>query len=308
MQQTLQPTSQPSTQKAAKSVCSSSFSVITEDGIELKGHLHLLPQPRASVYIVHGFSEHQGRYAYLIQQLLAADVQVISYDHRGHGLSGGKPGCTPKFLSLIQDLLLVLKQTREHSLNTPNFIYAHSMGGGITLNAVLTQTLPIRLTGVIGSSPWLQVTTPPSTLKLLAGQIARRLFPQLTIPSGIKPGALTHDKTLEAEYFADPLVHQQLNGELFFGTQEAGEQTIALANVWPVPMLLMHGDIDPVTAFQSSVQFYQNAPKQQVEFKAWPGLLHETHQETNRDEVIAYVLRWMTNTIHNSQHHPQLSA
>jgi alpha-beta hydrolase superfamily lysophospholipase len=284
----------------SSTVNAEAFSVITEDGLELKGHLHLLPKPAATVYIVHGFSEHQGRYAYLIQQLLAADFQVITYDHRGHGLSGGKPGCTPKFQSLIQDLLLVLQQTRAHTLNTPNFIYAHSMGGGITLNTVLTQTLPITLTGVIGSSPWLQVTTPPSALKLLAGQITRKLLPQLTMSSGIKPGALTHNTELEAEYFSDPLVHQQISSELFFGTQEAGKQTLSKANLWPVPMLLMHGDMDPVTAFQSSVQFYQHAPKQLVEFKNWPGALHETHQELNRNEVIAYALQWMNKIINNT--------
>ncbi len=284
-----------------KSLAITPFSVITEDGIELKGYLHLLPEPKATVYIVHGFSEHQGRYAYLIDKLLTAEVQVITYDHRGHGLSGGKPGCTPKFNSLIQDLLLVLEQTREHSLAAPNFLYGHSMGGGISLNAVLTQSLPISLTGVVGSSPWLQVTTPPTIFKQLTGQIARRFFPQLTMHSGIKPRSLTHDASLEAAYFSDPLVHQQISGELFFGTQEAGVATLAMAEQWPVPMLLMHGDIDPVTAFQASVQFYQHGPKELVEFKAWPGLLHETHQEINRDEVINFVLQWLIKTTHSSK-------
>jgi hypothetical protein len=284
-----------------KSNASTPFSVITEDGLELKGFVHLLAQAKATIYIVHGFSEHQGRYAYLIEKLLAEGFQVITYDHRGHGLSGGKPGCTPQFVTLIEDLKLVLQQTQPHSQHTANFIYAHSMGGGITLNAVLTHTLPIQLAGVIGSSPWLQVTNTPSIFKLLAGQIARKILPQLTMPSGIQPGSLTHDETLEAEYFADPLVHQQVSGELFFGTQEAGVVTLAMAQQWSVPMLLMHGDRDPVTAFQCSVQFYQQAPKRWVEFKNWPGLLHETHQELNRDEVIGHVLQWIKKTLSSTQ-------
>lgn len=276
------------------------FSVMTEDGLELKGQLHLLPKPQATIYIVHGFSEHQGRYAYLIQQCLAAGFQVITYDHRGHGLSGGKPGCTPKLVSLIDDLVLVLKQTQSYASETANFLYAHSMGGGLALNMVLTQTLPMHLAGVIGSSPWLQVTTPPSVIKLLFGRITRKLLPTLTMSSGIKAGALTHDTKIDADYFADPLVHQQISSELFFGMQEAGKQTLAMAHQWPLPMLLMHGDMDPVTEFRSSVQFYQHAPKHQVQFKAWPGLLHETHQEINRDEVIGFVLNWISNTLNTT--------
>lgn len=269
------------------------FSVLTGDGVELKGFIHPLKSPKAICYIVHGFSEHQGRYAYLVQKLLAANFQPITYDHRGHGLSGGQPGYVPKFKCLMQDLILVLDKTLAHRKNLPVFLYAHSMGGGIALNTLLTQELPCTVTGMIASSPWLQVKRPPTLLQRIGGQISRRLFPRLTLHSGITPGSLTHNQEREAEYFADPLVHQRVGGELFYGTQEAGELTLKLADQWKIPLLLMHGDSDPVTAFQASVQFYQQAPKQLVEFKAWPGLLHETHQENNRDEVIGWVLGWL---------------
>ena len=61
----------------------------TRDGLDLA--LYHFPQPnaRGRVVVVHGYGEHGSRYAELAQSLVAAGFDVLLYDQRGHGHSGG---------------------------------------------------------------------------------------------------------------------------------------------------------------------------------------------------------------------------
>ncbi|WP_376751092.1 serine aminopeptidase domain-containing protein, partial [Achromobacter mucicolens] len=44
---------------------------------------------RPSIYLLHGLSEHAGRYDRLARWLTARGWDVGAHDHRGHGRSGG---------------------------------------------------------------------------------------------------------------------------------------------------------------------------------------------------------------------------
>src|SRR5947207_14889861 len=47
---------------------------------------------RGTVLIVHGLGEHIGRYVHVAQHLNGLGWNVVGYDHRGHGRSGGAKG------------------------------------------------------------------------------------------------------------------------------------------------------------------------------------------------------------------------
>jgi alpha-beta hydrolase superfamily lysophospholipase len=69
-------------------------SLTTEDGITLAGRRWLTDAPRASVVLAHGFSAHRHD-AHLVataEHLHRSGFDVITYDARGHGASGGR--CT----------------------------------------------------------------------------------------------------------------------------------------------------------------------------------------------------------------------
>ena len=47
-------------------------------------------EPKANLVVVHGASEHGGRYRYVIERLLPEGFAVYAIDHRGHGRSEGE--------------------------------------------------------------------------------------------------------------------------------------------------------------------------------------------------------------------------
>ena len=52
-------------------------------------------QATATVVICHGMGEHCRRYDEHVKQLVAAGFNVLRFDNRGHGRSGGKRGGHP---------------------------------------------------------------------------------------------------------------------------------------------------------------------------------------------------------------------
>ena len=57
----------------------------TRSGDELF-HQHWLPEenPKAAILLVHGFAEHRGRYANLVERVVPVGYAVFGVDHIGH--------------------------------------------------------------------------------------------------------------------------------------------------------------------------------------------------------------------------------
>jgi alpha-beta hydrolase superfamily lysophospholipase len=53
----------------------------------------------------------------------------------------------------------------------------------------------------------------------------------------------------------------------------------------------MHGTADRLTSHQASQEFAAKAPN--CTLKLWEGLYHETHNEPEKEEVIAFVVGWI---------------
>ena len=97
--------------------------------------------PKGVVHICHGMAEHIGRYNWLIEKLNNDGYHVISIDHRGHG---NRIGDNPKgffddqngWNLVVEDLSLLIKQSKQEHPNLKQFLIAHSMGSWIALSAL----------------------------------------------------------------------------------------------------------------------------------------------------------------------------
>jgi len=115
---------------------------VTRDGLtQLRRRWKAAGTARAIVLIVHGISEHSGRYEAVGQQLAEAGFHVVAYDHRGHGQSGGRRTYVDSFDELLDDLEDHLSEVRQ--LGLPVVVLGHSMGGLIaTAYAVSSRPQP----------------------------------------------------------------------------------------------------------------------------------------------------------------------
>jgi acylglycerol lipase len=107
--------------------------------------------PRALVVIVHGASEHSGRYAHVAERLVSAGYAVYALDHRGHGRSEGKRAQLDRLDYVVADLRAFVDLAAERHPAAPVYLLGHSMGGCISVAyAVRHQE---TLAGLVLSAP-----------------------------------------------------------------------------------------------------------------------------------------------------------
>ncbi len=116
-------------------------SLTTFDGCNLEYEYYLSDNSRASIVIVHGFTEFYEKYYEMTWYLLNMGYNVFLYDHRGHGLSGQtnqQSADEPRlvhvehFQDYVQDLTqLIDTVVLPVGANLPVYLFAHSMGGAV---------------------------------------------------------------------------------------------------------------------------------------------------------------------------------
>lgn len=242
------------------------------------------------ICLIHGIGEHSGRYHHVAEYLTRAGYAVMAIDLRGHGKSPGRRGYIESYDTFMDDVSALINQAMKSYPKLPCFLYGHSMGGNLVLNFALRRKP--QLAGVISSSPWLKLTFDPAPLKVKLGLTMNKLWPAFSQANKLEVGHLSHDpKVLEA-YQNDPLIHSWISARLFAGCYQAGLWAIKHANQLTLPLLLMHGSGDRITAAAGSKQFARQIPAK-CTLKIWDGLYHELHNEVNHQEIIDLIIKWM---------------
>lgn len=246
--------------------------------------------PKAVIALVHGQGEHIGRYAHLAEWYNRHGIAVVGLDHQGYGRSEGKRGHAKNLQVLLDDIGLLLDETRKRYTDVPLFLYGHSMGGGLVLNYV-TRRKP-TLTGLIATGPWIRLAFEAPAIKVLAGKILRKIFPALTLPTGLDVCFLSRDQTVVQAYQNDPLVHDRLSTAAGIALLEGAEWLDRFEGAVSMPVLLQHGGADQITS-PAATRAFSDRVTGNVLHREWQGLFHEIHNEKEQEEVFEYTLNWM---------------
>ena len=172
---------------------------------------YYINNPKATIIIVHGISEHSGRYKELALRFNEEGYDVLTYDHIGHGKSSGKRGKLKSFHEMI-DILhsIVLKEKSRN--NNKIFLLGHSMGGGVVN---LYEAKYSNIDGIISSSA---ATNTPRELRLFK-YIGFYLLRWVKISSKMFDDHLAKDPKVLENNKKDPLMlkfmYLSLLGEMF---------------------------------------------------------------------------------------------
>lgn len=121
-------------------------------GVKIYYRVQKVANPRGNVVVVHGVSEHSGRFDYVAKRLLDAGYNVYRLDHRGHGksASGSTPlGHIDNFQFLMNDLDRVVDMAKSDTPNVKTFLLGHSMGA-LTVEAYGIRE-PGKVDGIISN-------------------------------------------------------------------------------------------------------------------------------------------------------------
>ncbi len=246
--------------------------------------------PQAVVAIVHGLGEHAGRYRDWAERLCRENFGFVAMDYRGHGRSQGKKGHTPSYASLMDDINLFVRHSRELFPGIPLVLYGHSLGGNLALNYTLDHPRSVDLLVLTG--PWLRLAFDIPAPVRSVGRVLRALFPGLVQGNKLEQEALSRDPEIVRAYREDPLVHDRISLNMLFSVVDNGLLALQQGGRLSVPTLVMHGEADRITSCPASRELAETNPGL-ISLKTWPGYYHEIHNEPGKEEVFEYLASWL---------------
>lgn len=280
---------------------------------------------RCVVQIVHGMAEYIERYEEFAEFLTERGCVVTGEDHMGHGKSVGKSGKYGYFCEqdpatvLVRDVHRLKKTTQALYPEVPYIIMGHSMGSFITRNYMFRYGTGISAAVIMGtgmqSPALLKVSKAAAGVqKLFCGpKHVSGLIDKLAFGSYNKRirnlatsfDWLSRDAERVDKYISDPLCGFvfTVNGfsTLFELISRLNKQENLERIPSALPVLMVSGDADPVGDYGKGVQkayeSLQNAGLENITLKLYEGGRHELLNETNRDEVMQDVFRWIEETI-----------
>ena len=257
---------------------------LTRDGqVQLRRHWPA-SAPRAAVLLIHGISEHSGRYEHVGRFLAERQFDVVAIDLRGFGQSGGRRAYVAAFDEYLDDVEDQLRELRE--LQLPVVLLGHSMGGLIALSYALTERPQPDLLAL--SAPALGANI-PAPLRALAPVLAT-VAPHLRVPSPIRGEMLATDPSVGEAYLADPLVVRATTPALGVALMRQIEWARAHLDRLGLPTLVLHGADDPLVPARST-RALGELPL--VTRRTYPALRHEIFNETNRAAILQDLVDWL---------------
>lgn len=276
------------------------------DGLQLYVRVWLPSQVRGAVMIAHGAAEHGGRYARVAQLLAGTGYAVYANDHRGHGRTARNPEELGRLAEsggwerCVADLGELTQHIRERHDGASVALMGHSMGSFLAQQYITLHGENLSALVLSGSTQ----------LEALPGEKAAEAA-DVEDPFAIMNAAFTPTRTPFDWLSRDPAeVDRYVADERCgFALSEATfEQMLAsvthaylpekLARVpKELPIYLFAGERDPINAglvgLKALIEMYRAAGLTNLSWHFYPGGRHEMLNETNREEVMANLLRFL---------------
>jgi alpha-beta hydrolase superfamily lysophospholipase len=247
--------------------------------------------PIAVVLVVHGMGEHCARYAPLAEVVNQAGYALCAFDLPGHGKSPGTPGFIARFDEFIDSVMAFRQQVGEWYPGAPVYLLGHSMGGLISLSVLLEHQN--QFAGGILSGPALVSPLQPGVMQMLLIRLFSALLPRLGVLA-LDPTGVSRDPQVVENYINDPLIfHGKISARLVSELFSRMERVRGEAHKIDLPMLLLHGGADNMTAAEGSRLLHDTISASDKTLKIYDGLYHEIFNEPEGPEIFAEVSAWL---------------
>ena len=278
-----------------------------------------LAVPAGVVQILHGLSEHLGRYERFAEACRARGFAVIGHNHRGHG-----PHCAGDSLGhfadrggwdrVVTDVLAVQDFARRRWPGRPLILFGHSMGSYIAQCAVAREPAGFSALALSGSTSsdrrqvragrWLARLVMLVSGSRHASPLLHKLgldsFNKRFAPARTEVDWLTGDEAEVDRNVADPLCGIPLSNRLWYdllgGLLEATSIRTLRRIPGDLPILITGGEEDPVGGRRGMTRLaeaYAGTGHPNVTLKVWPKGRHEMLNEVEREAFTEFVLEWM---------------
>lgn len=272
------------------------------------------------VQLVHGRSEHSGRYNEFAEFFTARGIAVYASDHRGHGRTAkslddiGVWNYKNAWSLIVDDIKQLNDIAEKENSQKDVFILGHSMGSLLVTTFLTKYCSGVKgaiLTG-IGYFPT-RILIPACIFSrlqcLILGSRHRAKFIDKHAFNVFnkdfdKPFEwLTRDKKIVEKYRKDPFCGGVFTcsfyKHLFLGLMYNNKKNNLSKISKDLPLILMAGTDDPVGNFGKSVEIqkekFMEAGLKNVSLTLYEDARHEILNEINYKEVYQDIFIWMNN-------------
>lgn len=248
-------------------------------------------EPKAVVVLVHGYDEHSGRYHYFAEHCVKNGLAVHTIDHWGHGKSDGENGFVPDFSVYHDGVAALIDQIPADQKTLPLILVGHSLGGLISATYLLKNQS--HFTAAVLSGPAIKATEEPSSFMKGLSKVLSKVAPKMGVLA-LDATGVSRDPKVVADYLADPLVSGRKIGARLAAEMMANMEMVqSEAAKITLPLLLLHGGKDSLTAPEGSVFLHDQVSSDEKMLKIYPELFHEIFNEPEKDAVLTDMTNWI---------------
>jgi alpha-beta hydrolase superfamily lysophospholipase len=266
-------------------------SLTAPDGTQLVYDAYEPHAPRAAALILHGWSDHAGRWRELGERLRDAGLAAYVLDLRGHGRSGGRRGYLSRFSQLLGDLQAFRRAVRIRT-DRPQVVLGISFGGLVALRYLETQPSDPIAAAVV-SCPWLGLAFRPPAWTRLAARALQDLWPTLPVPLRLDAEHLSRDPAVNKAYGEDPAVPGVMTPGAWREIKWAQGAVVADGQRIDCPLLVLLAGEDRVVDSHLGRAFADGL-KGPVEMRWYPEMYHEILHDPQRERVIGEILAFVS--------------
>jgi acylglycerol lipase len=249
------------------------------------------PAPARSLLLVHGLAEHSGRYEHFGAWFAERGCAVHAYDLIGHGRSEGARGHLRRFSDFLDDLDAMLQFVRERDPELPIVLVGHSVGG-LVVTAFASERGP-DVAGIATSGAALMLSSDVSPRTVALANALAPALPRLRLDAKIDPAGLSRSPEVVQAYGEDPLVFSKVTLSFAKSLFGAIRRSASAGSRIRVPMLLLHGEDDPICPVMGSRLLFSQLEVGRAALTTYPGLRHEIFNEPEHEQVFEDLLGWL---------------
>ena len=246
---------------------------------------------KGRVILIHGICEHSGRHLNTVNFLNSHNFDVVRFDLRGAGHSGGPRQYIDHFNDYIDDTMAVFNWIQSNLDPTPLFLMGHSMGGAIAIH--VAPKIQSLLKGLVLSAPAYIAGSAVPPLKVLIGRAINQVIPKFRIRGDSDKTCLSRIQRVNEEYYQDPY-------SFHFNTVRQGSEVLnAMAEIpkivpkITIPTWMVHGTHDRLILLKGSFEILMTLGSKDKTLWINLGGFHEPHNDLGQVDYFRNLQYWL---------------
>lgn len=230
----------------------------------------------------HGLAEYSKSYIDTANFFISKNINVITYDLRGHGKSFGKRGNINSYWDYVDDLHEIVMQSKKEFKKV--FLVGHSMGGVIT--NIYTSKYN-NVDGVIISASPTDYLERMSFLKFIPGFLVNNK----KLRTNFDDPKLSTTYKYQKDAFDLDFIHLRVPKEVLIKGMKYLKNNF---KNYTTPVLFIYSKKDALVSVNHGENGYKQVASKDKELILYDNSNHNLFVDTEKEQIQTDVLKWLT--------------